>query len=499
MSAADAGRSACPRRLRDRAVAVNSVPGWEKRYTRKVVASDIVVVLVSVFGAQVVRFGFSPEDLQQPVTSSSIDVSYTVLSIILIVGWLIALALNETRKPQNIGVGASEYRRVTSATLMFFGVFAVVAFSLQVSIGRGYLLIALPIGLVGLLLTRYIWRRRLHAQRRRGKNTYRTMLVGEAAKIMHIHRQLASDKNSGFEVVAVVSDEPTNLAQQLPKVTVQSYEHLLSAVAAQYVDTVIVVGADHLSPEYLQHLGWALDDERIDLVVAAALTDVAGPRIHMRQAVGFPLIYVDFPKLSGGVRFAKRMFDLLVSMLFIILLSPVMLMVALLVKMTSRGPVFYAQERIGVNGRPFPMFKFRSMVQDADDQLQSLLDAQGTSGKPLHKIENDPRITSVGRVLRRYSLDELPQLFNVMLGTMSLVGPRPQRQAEVALYEKHHHRRLMVKPGITGLWQVSGRSSLDWEDAIRLDLYYVENWSLVGDLVILWRTVRAVAVADGAH
>ncbi|WP_417510428.1 sugar transferase [Microbacterium sp.] len=474
-------------------------PAWEKRYVRKVVAADFAVVVLAVVGAQILRFGFSPDDLRQPVASSTIDVSYTALSVVMIVGWLIALALNETRKPQNIGAGASEYRRVISATLMFFGVFAAVAFLLHVSIGRGYLLIAFPAGLAGLLLTRYLWRQRLHAQRRRGKNTYRTMLVGDPAKMMHIYTQLTADKNSGFQVVAAVSDEPAAHVLNLPDVSLNTYDQLLPAVSAEGVDTVVVVGADHLSPEYLQRLGWALDAQKVDLVVAAALTDVAGPRIHMRQAVGFPLIYVDFPKLSGGVRFAKRMFDLFASLLITILLSPVMLVVALLVKTTSRGPVFYSQERVGVNGRPFPMFKFRSMVQNADDQLQSLLDAQGTSDRPLHKIDNDPRITPVGRVLRRYSLDELPQLFNVVLGTMSLVGPRPQRDAEVALYKEHHHRRLMVKPGITGLWQVSGRSALDWEDAIRLDLYYVENWSLVGDLVILWRTVRAVLVADGAY
>jgi exopolysaccharide biosynthesis polyprenyl glycosylphosphotransferase len=325
------------------------------------------------------------------------------------------------------------------------------------------------------------------------------MLVGEPSKMAHIHRQIAADKHPGFEVVAAVSHTSANVAQLVPNAAVTTYDGLLPTVDAENVDTVIVVGADHLSPSYLQQLGWELDERRVDLVVAAALTDVAGPRIHMRQAIGFPLIYVDYPRLSGGRRFVKRMFDLFASMVLIVLLSPVMFVVGLLVKLTSRGPVFYFQDRVGVRGRLFPMFKFRSMVQNADDQLKSLLDAQGTADTPLHKVADDPRITPVGRFLRRYSLDELPQLFNVLIGTMSLVGPRPQREAEVALYDKHHHRRLLVKPGVTGLWQVSGRSSLDWDDAIRLDLYYVENWSLVGDLVILWRTIRAVLAADGAH
>lgn len=474
-------------------------PAWETRYGRKLIVTDTIVVVGSVFGAQVLRFGATPDDLTQQVASASIDISYSVLSIVLAAGWLSMLALGETRKPQNFGAGASEYRRVVSTTLMTFGLFAVLAFASRVDIARGYLLIALPVGLVALITGRFLWRRRLHQQRRQGRNVYRTMLVGEAAKVQHIHRQIQADTKAGFDVVVAATNDEQRLARGLSGISTRSYEDLPGTVNEFEIDTVIITGADDLPPDRLQTLGWELDDQRVDLVVAAALTDVAGPRIHMRQAVGFPLIYVDYPKLTGFRRFIKRMSDIVGSIALILILSPVMLVTALSVKMSSPGPVFYSQERIGVKGQSFPMFKFRSMVQNADDQLASLLDAQGTSDKPLHKIQNDPRITPVGRFLRRYSLDELPQLFNVLLGTMSLVGPRPQREAEVALYDKHHHRRLLVKPGITGLWQVSGRSSLEWDDAIRLDLYYVENWSLVGDLVILWRTLRAVVVADGAQ
>ncbi|MBD8011311.1 sugar transferase [Microbacterium sp. Re1] len=474
-------------------------PAWETRYGRKLVVTDIAIVVGSVYGAQVLRFGPSPDDLSQPVSSASVDISYSVVSILLAVGWLVMLALGETRKPQNFGAGSSEYRRVVSATLMTFGLFAVLAFASRVDIGRGYLLIALPIGLVALLTGRFLWRRRLHSRRRQGKNVYRTMLVGEAAKVSHFYRQMRADINAGFKVVVAATNDHRRVSKLLGDVTTRTYDDLLEAVEEFDVDTVIITGSDDLPPDRLQTIGWELDARSVDLVVAAALTDIAGPRIHMRQAVGFPLIYVDYPKLTGFRRLLKRLFDIFASIILIFMLSPLMVIVALSVKLSSSGRIFYSQERIGVNGRPFPMFKFRSMIQDADDQLASLLDAQGTSDQPLHKIQNDPRITPLGRFLRRYSLDELPQLFNVLLGTMSLVGPRPQRAAEVALYDKHHHRRLLVKPGITGLWQVSGRSSLDWDDAIRLDLYYVENWSLVGDLIILWKTVRAVIQADGAH
>ncbi|SJN40848.1 Undecaprenyl-phosphate galactosephosphotransferase [Microbacterium esteraromaticum] len=474
-------------------------PAWENRYRRKLAATDVAVVLIAVFGAQLLRIGATPEDLSTPVSSTSIEVSYSLLSAMLVVGWLLMLTIGETRKTQNFGVGSSEYRRVVSSTLMAFGIFAVIAFALRMDIGRGYLLIALPTGLIALVLGRFLWRRRLHWQRRRGNNVYRTMLVGEAAKVRHVHTQMRADINAGFDVVVAATNDQHQVARNLEGVAARSYSDLLDTVGEFEVDTVIITGADDLSPERLQKLGWELDDRHVDLVVAAALTDVAGPRIHMRQAVGFPLIYVDYPKLTGYKRFVKRLFDVLGSLILILLLSPVMLIVALAVKLSSPGPIFYSQERVGFRGQTFPMFKFRSMVRNADDQLASLLDAQGTSDQPLHKVTNDPRITRVGRILRRFSLDELPQLFNVSIGTMSLVGPRPQRDAEVTLYDRHHHRRLLVKPGITGLWQVSGRSSLAWEDAIRLDLYYVENWSLVGDLVILWRTFRAVITADGAH
>lgn len=474
-------------------------PAWETRYGRKLVVTDIAIVVGSVYGAQVLRFGASPDDLSQPVSSASVDISYSVVSILLAVGWLAMLALGETRKPQNFGAGSSEYRRVVSATLMTFGLFAVLAFASRVDIGRGYLLIALPIGLVALLTGRFLWRRRLHSRRRQGKNVYRTMLVGEAAKVSHFYKQMRADINAGFEVVVAATNDQERVSRLLGGMTTKAYDDLLETVDEFDVDTVIITGSDDLPPDRLQTIGWELDERRVDLVVAAALTDIAGPRIHMRQAVGFPLIYVDYPKLTGFKRLIKRVFDIVGAAALILLLAPVMIATALAVRVGSPGPIFYSQERIGVKGVPFAMYKFRSMVPNADDQLASLLDAQGTLDKPLHKIQDDPRITPVGRFLRRYSLDELPQLYNVLLGTMSLVGPRPQREAEVALYDKHHHRRLLVKPGITGLWQVSGRSSLDWHDAIRLDLYYVENWSLVGDLVILWRTVRAVAAAEGAH
>jgi exopolysaccharide biosynthesis polyprenyl glycosylphosphotransferase len=232
--------------------------------------------------------------------------------------------------------------------------------------------------------------------------------------------------------------------------------------------------------------------------MAPSLTDIAGPRIHARPVAGLPLIHVETPRYQGADRFLKRAFDLVVSAGLLMVLSLPLLVVALLIVSTSPGGVFFAHERIGKRGRPFKMLKFRSMVADADAGLASLLRAQGTDDRPLFKVVDDPRVTKVGSFLRRYSIDEIPQLMNVLRGEMSLVGPRPQVAREVALYDNAATRRLFVKPGMTGLWQVSGRSNLSWDESVRLDLYYVENWSLTADLSIMARTVRAVFAKDGA-
>jgi exopolysaccharide biosynthesis polyprenyl glycosylphosphotransferase len=203
-------------------------------------------------------------------------------------------------------------------------------------------------------------------------------------------------------------------------------------------------------------------------------------------------MHVETPRYEGPERATKRLFDLLGSAFLLGVLSPLFLVVSVIIKISSPGPIFYRQERVGRDGAPIHMIKFRSMVVNADERLADLLKAQGSSDKPLFKVKDDPRITPIGRFIRKYSIDELPQLVNVLRGEMSLVGPRPQRQPEVDLYDDAAWRRLNVLPGMTGLWQVSGRSNLTWEEAIRFDLYYVENWSLLGDLAIMWRTIRAV-------
>jgi exopolysaccharide biosynthesis polyprenyl glycosylphosphotransferase len=218
----------------------------------------------------------------------------------------------------------------------------------------------------------------------------------------------------------------------------------------------------------------------------------------MRHVAGLPFVQVEEPQSDRAGGWSKRAFDLVVSSCVVLALSPLLIFTALMIKLQDRGPIFYRQVRVGIHGDEFEMVKFRSMVVNADKLRDQLDDANEGSGV-LFKIKDDPRITRFGRFIRKYSIDELPQLINVFKGEMSLVGPRPLFPKDVERYEKDTHRRMLVRPGMTGLWQVSGRSDLSWAESVRLDLYYVDNWSMVIDLVIMVKTVKAVLVSDGAY
>ncbi len=474
-------------------------PAWEKRYARKLLTSDVLIVIAAVATAQLLRFGGALAALQIPVFRQwEFALTYSAVSAILVVGWLIALAAGDTRDPKIFGTGPSEYKRVVNSTLFIFGAYAIIAYTLRAEIGRGYMLIALPLGLSLLLISRWAWRKRLHRQRGRGKNMYRTLVVGERSKAAHVLRELQRDTYAGFKIAGAVTQRGSS-GDITPGVSVLgSFDGVIDVVDREQVDTLVMASADEISPERLRQIGWELDKRRVNLIVAASLTDIAGPRIHARPVAGLPLIHVEYPRFVGRRRAEKRLFDLLGSSVGLVLLSPVFLVIALAVRLGSPGPVFFRQERVGLGGAPFKMLKFRSMVADAEDRLPGLLDQSDGNGV-MFKMRDDPRVTRVGRFLRKFSLDELPQLVNVFKGEMSLVGPRPPLPDEVSTYDQWTHRRLLVTPGITGLWQVSGRSDLSWEDSVRLDLYYVENWSLVGDILILLRTVKAMLFPKGAY
>jgi len=277
-------------------------------------------------------------------------------------------------------------------------------------------------------------------------------------------------------------------------------DNVAEIVRTSGADTVAITATASFGPSAVRKLSWELEDTDAELILAPALTNIAGPRIHTQPVAGLPLIHVDRPTYRGANRILKKSFDVAGSLLLVLLFSPVLLAVAAAIKLTSAGPVFFRQDRVGINGDIFRMIKFRSMVVDAESRLEKLQDENRDAGNVvLFKMKNDPRVTTVGRFIRRFSIDELPQLFNVVIGDMSLVGPRPPLKSEVDLYGDEARRRLLVKPGMTGLWQVSGRSDLTWDDTVRLDVYYVENWSITGDMVIIWKTAKAVVSSSGAY
>ncbi|HKU26733.1 MAG TPA: sugar transferase [Candidatus Sulfotelmatobacter sp.] len=476
---------------------VNASRSWRFRYAKTLRLVDAFTVIWAITGAYGVRFGFS--DL-----GPGKDIDYVLLSCALVIAWWLMLEFWGSREARILGSGSEEYKRVIASSAWLFGFVAVVSYGLKIDTARGFVGLAFPAGALGLLAARWLVRQHLSLDRTRGKSNSRVLIVGGPDSAVHLVDSLKSEPAAGYMPIAAhipgaisESHRPSGLSVPVTGVD-GDFESILAAILASDVDAVAVSAGVNIHPLDLRRLGWELAARDIDMILAPALTDVAGPRIHIQPLAGLPLIHVSTPKLAGGKKVAKRAFDIAIAGLLLVFLSPVFAILALLVRFTDPGPVLYRQERVGLRGTTFQMLKFRSMKVNADVELRALLEAQGSSDKPLFKVENDPRVTPLGRILRKYSLDELPQLINVLNGSMSLVGPRPQREGEVALYDDTAHRRLYVSPGMSGLWQVSGRSKLSWEESIRLDLYYVENWSLMGDIVILLKTFRAVLTSHGA-
>ncbi|MGU3645867.1 sugar transferase [Microbacterium sp. C23T] len=475
---------------------------WRRNYATRLWISDLFVLVWVAYGTQLLWFGWGNAQVAIREDSRLNEVSYWAFSAGLVIAWMWALSLIDSRDHRIIGAGSTEYVRVARASFTFFGAIAILAFLLRVDVARGYLLIALPLGIFVLLLERWLWRQWLIAERWQGKFSARVLLVGSSDSVATIARELHRSPTAGYQVVGacVPSGKVTDTVPGTSVPVMGSVDNVERAIAATRADTVAVTSTDDLPPLKVKQISWALEAGRQHLVLAPSIVDIAGPRIHTRPVAGLPLIHVETPKFSRGQRIAKRTMDLVVSIVGLILISPLVAFLAISVRLTSEGPVLFRQKRIGLKGREFEMLKFRSMVVNAEELLADLRVKQNSGNEVLFKMADDPRVTKVGKVMRKYSLDELPQLFNVLAGNMSLVGPRPPLASEVEMYDTHVHRRFLMKPGITGAWQVGGRSSLSWEDSVRLDLGYVENWSLIGDFVILARTAQAaLAPGETAH
>ncbi len=463
-------------------------------YLYAVRAGDLVAVSIAVVVAQHVRFGLG----QQVAVSGLPPVSYSVASAILVLGWMVCLHLQRSYDGRLVGHGVQEYRAAFRASTALFAGLAITAFALRLDFARLYVLVAFPLGTLLVLGGRWTARRWLVAQRRQGHMSDRVLLVGDREHVAGLVEALRRTPDAGYDVIgACVEDAAGDTGDgEVPGTdtgvpVLGHHRDVLVRALDLRADVIAVCSSGALGPSGLRRLGWALEGTDIDLVVAPGIMDVAGPRVLTRPVQGLPLIHVEAPDLSGPQRVIKDVGDRVAAALLLAVMAPVLLAVALSVRLEDGGPVLFRQVRVGHDGRTFGMWKFRSMVADAESQLPRLMSLSDGAG-PLFKMRADPRVTRTGAVIRRYSLDELPQLLNVLRGDMSLVGPRPPLPREVAEYEDTARRRLLVKPGMTGLWQISGRSNLSWGEAVRLDLYYVENWTPLLDLLILWRTARVV-------
>ena len=423
------------------------------------------------------------------------------LVMVLPVLWLVVMNLSGAHERRILGLGSEEFKRVSDGAVRSAAVVATSSFALHLTLSRGILVIALPSAMALDLLGRYALRKWLHHRRSTGHFLHRVLVVGNVLAVTDLSRTLQRAPYAGMEVVGCCLDVETDTIpgqnNEIP--VLGNLESIRTVVERQNITAVAVTSSLNRDQGWLRRLAWSLERTNVDVLVSPGLTDCVGPRIHIRPVAGLPLLHVEQPELSGAHRLMKAAFDLTMSVLALTLLIPAMLVIAASVRLSTPGPALFRQVRIGLDGRPFTLYKFRTMHVDAEARLADLLHLNERDDGSLFKMRLDPRVTSVGAFLRKYSLDELPQLINVLRRDMSLVGPRPPLPREVASYEADVLRRLMVPPGLTGLWQISGRSDLDWEESVRLDLFYVENWSLVLDLMILWKTLPAVLRHSGAY
>ncbi|CAL4858604.1 sugar transferase [Microbacterium sp. MM2322] len=465
---------------------------WERRIRTRLRVSDTAVVAVSCALATVLS-----------LRGSTVGIPHSAVAIAAATAtlWLLALAMFTTRSPHVIGSGAAEYARVAHATGLAFGLLAILFVVFEWQGIRNQLFTALPLGTVALLVSRWGWRRWLVRERAGGRYASRTVVVGSRDDVEYAIRTLGPSGRLGYLVVGVALLEDSDDTVSVDGVdypVARGEDAILRAATTHESDTIVVASQPTGDPTFIKRLAWALEGTTAELVISSRLTDVAGPRMSLRPVEGMPLIHVKIPRFEGATYYVKRALDILVSLGALVLFAPIAAVIAVAISADDHGPVFFRQARVGRDGREFAMLKFRTMRVDAESELAALLARNEGSG-PLFKLRRDPRVTRVGQALRKFSLDEVPQFWNVLRGDMSVVGPRPPLPAEVTAYDGTVFRRLYIKPGITGPWQVGGRSDLSWEESVRLDLRYVENWTVMTDLVLMWRTAKVMVTPEGAY
>jgi exopolysaccharide biosynthesis polyprenyl glycosylphosphotransferase len=490
-------------RSTDRAVTVPSkrFATWSRRYLVLVASAD---ALVGGISAAV------PASISNTLSAQN---AVSLLCLMGLVVWPAAIAICRGYRRNRIGIGLDEPGAVIRAGMLVVVAVALPAGFMAVPTGALdptgtltftlYALLKLvatgiPFAVLLSLLVRLSARKGLHLLQSRGSGLRHVVVVGSFGAAQQLSKRIQEEPDAGMKVVGVCLPSvelPMPVIDGVP--VLGNLGQVAAVVGALGCDAVAVTSDDATRHNYLRELAWSLEGAGVELLVDPGLVEVAGPRMHIRPLMGFPLLHVEEPHFTGWRWVVKRVSDIVLTSVGLLIISPVMLGIAAAVKLQDGGPIIFHQARIGRDGKPFTMLKFRSMVADAEDRKLELMALNEGKGG-LFKLSRDPRVTRFGQFLRNFSLDELPQLFNVLSGSMSLVGPRPHLASELAQMSSEASRRSLVTPGLTGLWQVSGRSDLEGDDAVRLDLRYVENWSFTLDLQILWKTIFAVLARRGA-
>ena len=463
---------------------------------------DLLLVTVTVVVAAYMRSQVAFDNASSPGLSAApgtpLARGLAIAAVPLVVGWIALIALRGGYDQGVFGAGADEYKSVVNASLLTAALLGIGCYLSRLQLSRGFFVLAFVIGPLLLACGRFTLRRSLHRARRRGALAQRTVIVGSGEHVDAVNSVLSRESWLGYDVLGALVPSGSAATTEGGVDILGDVEEAAVLVRAYDADVVFVVGGAYDHPLAMRNLVWDLESDNVRVVMAPGVTDVSSERIRVRPVAGLPLLHLDRPRSQDALRWAKRTFDILGSLAALIVLSPLMLWAAWKIKRFDGGPVLFRQVRVGRDGDYFTCLKFRSMVVDAERVLADLHHQVGYE-QGLFKMQRDPRITKPGQWIRRYSIDELPQLINVLRGDMSLVGPRPPLPLEVDRYTLMQARRLRVRPGMTGLWQVSGRSDLSWTESIRLDLYYVDNWSMIQDVVILARTVGAVLGSRGAY
>jgi exopolysaccharide biosynthesis polyprenyl glycosylphosphotransferase len=457
--------------------------------------SDVIMLLASGFSATYLRFGTLtlPVDVGYPLP-------YWQAAIITAGVWVVSLFFERLYDLDRLTWSMGELSRVARALAL--GVLAIITFTFAVNrpgLSRFWMLVAWLIAVFLVTFGRIIVRWVIAWARRHGHLVQRTLVVGTNAEGRRIATALCASHGQGLVPVGCLSSEGAgDVADCAEDVPVLGEAEALADTIREYGVDVVIVASSAFDHDAIAAMISEMRGLPVSLHISSGLFEVLTSRVLVREVAGVPLITVKRVSLSPLARVLKRAFDILIAGALVIGALPFWLAVAVAIVATSRGPVFYRQERVGRGGRHFKMLKFRSMIPDADRIRHELAHANEADG-PLFKMRDDPRITGVGRWMRRFSIDEFPQLLNVLFGDMSLVGPRPPLPQEVEMYGDYEWKRLEVLPGMTGLWQVSGRSDLSFDEMVRLDLFYIENWSLGFDISLLVRTLPAALSGRGAY